>query len=71
MKKKKIIYHKMVKANKFLGNFGATENLIGKSKLSDVLPVLQVVALDYNLDIKKVSEFRIAFNILKTRVDNN
>jgi hypothetical protein len=61
----------MIKANKFLGNFGANENLIGKSKLSDVLPALQVVALDYNLDIRKVSDFRIAYNLLKTRVDNN
>jgi hypothetical protein len=61
----------MAKANNYLAFFGANEKLIGKSKLSDVLPALQVVASDYNLDIKKVSEFRIAFNILKTRVDNN
>lgn len=61
----------MVKANNYLAYFGANESLIGKSKLSDVLPALQVVASDYNLDIKKVSEFRIAFNLLKTRVDNN
>ena len=61
----------MVKANNYLAYFGANENLIGQSKLSDVLPALQVVASDYNLDIKKVSEFRIAFNLLKTRVDNN
>ena len=44
----------MVKANNFLAFFGANENLIGQSKLSDVLPALQLVALDYNLNLKFV-----------------
>ena len=61
----------MAKTNNFLAFFGANENLIGKSKLSDVLPALQVVALDYQLNLKLVSDFRTAVNILRVRVDNN
>jgi hypothetical protein len=61
----------MVKANNYLAYFGANENLIGQSKLSDVLPVLQVVALDYNLNLKFVSDLKLAVNLLRVRVDNN
>lgn len=61
----------MVKANNFLAFFGANENLIGQSKLSDVLPALQLVALDYNLNLKFVSDLKLAVNLLQVRVDNN
>lgn len=61
----------MVKANNYLAYFGANENLIGQSKLSDVLPALQVVALDYNLNLKFVSDLKLAVNLLRVRVDNN
>lgn len=61
----------MVKANNFLAFFGANENLIGQSKLSDVLPALQLVALDYNLNLKFVSDLKLAVNLLRVRVDNN
>jgi hypothetical protein len=61
----------MAKANNYLAFFGANEKLIGKSKLSDVLPALQVVALDYQLNLKLVSDFRMAVNLLRVRVDNN
>ena len=61
----------MVKANNYLAYFGANENLIRQSKLSDVLPALQVVALDYNLNLKFVSDLKLAVNLLRVRVDNN
>jgi hypothetical protein len=61
----------MVKANNYLAYFGANENLIGQSKLSDVLPALQLVALDYNLNLKFVSDLKLAVNLLRVRVDNN
>jgi hypothetical protein len=61
----------MVKANNYLAFFGANENLIGKSKLTDVLPALQVVALDYELNLKYVSDWKIAVHLLRNRVDNN
>ena len=60
-----------VKANNYLAFFGANENLIGKSKLTDVLPALQVVALDYELNLKYVSDWKIAVHLLRNRVDNN
>jgi hypothetical protein len=61
----------MVKANNFLAFFGANENLIGKSKISDILPALQVVALDYELNLKFISDWKLAVNLLRFRVDNN
>lgn len=61
----------MVKANNYLAFFGANESLIGKSKLTDVLPALQVVALDYELNLKYVSDWKIAVHLLRNRVDNN
>ena len=60
-----------VKANNYLAFFGANENLIGKSKLTDILPALQVVALDYELNLKYVSDWKIAVHLLRNRVDNN
>jgi len=59
------------KANNYLAFFGANERLIGKSKLSDVLPALQVVALDYELNLKYLSDWKIAVHLLRNRVDNN
>lgn len=61
----------MVKVNNYLAYFGANENLIGQSKLSDILPALQMVALDYNLNLKFVSDLKLAVNLLRVRVDNN
>ena len=61
----------MVKANNYLAYFGANENLILKSKISDLLPVLQVVALDYGLNLKFISDWKIAIHLLRNRVDNN
>jgi len=61
----------MAKANNYLAFFGANERLIGKSKISDVLPALQVVALDYKLNLKFVSDFKLAVNLLRVRIDNN
>jgi len=43
-------------------------NSIGELKLSELLPALKKITSDYNLNINRVSEFKIALSILKVKL---
>ena len=45
--------------------------IIGKSKLSKIIPQLQIIARQWGLDIKKVKDFNTAKRILIRSVECN
>jgi hypothetical protein len=44
---------------------------IGKLKLSQTLPTLQLIAIQYNLKLNRVSDFRVAVKIMEDCIIKN
>jgi len=44
---------------------------IGSLKLSQVLPSLKIVAVNYNLKLNRVSDFRVAVKLLEDSIIQN
>ena len=44
---------------------------IGSLKLSQVLPTLKIVAVNYNLKLNRVSDFRVAVKLLEDSIIQN
>ena len=44
---------------------------IGKLKLSQILPTLKIVAVNYNLKLNRVSDFRVAVKLLEDSIIQN
>lgn len=47
------------------------QQLIGKSKVSDIVHILRMIATEWNLNLSKESDFKIAQRILINSVINN
>jgi hypothetical protein len=48
-----------------------TSTLIGKSKLSHILPLLRLIASDWNLNLSSTKGFEMAKKILINSATNN
>jgi hypothetical protein len=44
---------------------------IGKSKVSDLMPILKLIAIDWRLKLHRMSDFRVAVKILEEQVHKN
>lgn len=44
---------------------------IGKTKLSDNLPILKLIAADWGLNLNKPTEFKIAVRIMENSIKYN
>lgn len=47
------------------------EQTIGKASVSSLMPVLNMIAEDYKLNLKEVKQFNLAKRILIHSVNNN
>ena len=47
------------------------EQTIGKASVSSLMPVLKIIAEDYDLNLKNVKQFNLAKRILIHSVNNN
>ena len=47
------------------------EQTIGKASVNSLMPALEMIAEDYNLDLSRLKQFNIAKRILIHSVNNN